>query len=417
MKLNFNIAGCLLICCLQPMVALSWQQGSVSTQPPHDEVTAKDSVEVPQLAELAERLKSAESNRAELEQALRSAPENQRKAVAFLIKNMRTDDLQSLSAEFILGNVKLAYEARETFPWSDQVPEEVFLNDVLPYANIDETRENWRAKMLEICRPIVKDCNTTEQAAQAINQHLFKTIKVKYSRKRKKANQSPSESMEQGLASCTGLSILLVDACRSVNVPARVVGIPRWTTKRGNHTWVEVWSDNAWHFTGAAEYNAKGLNRAWFARDASLADKDSRRSSIYAVSFRQTDTTFPMVWTRDQENVVYAVNVTDRYTSKAKTETPKEGQVVVRFRVWNTGKTERVAMPVTVRLASDQSSIGEGKSLGNEADMNDMFQVTLKRNTEYEVLLGNGEQVKTHRITTDDKETQLVEIELAKPDK
>ncbi len=371
----------------------------------------------PQIAKLEYRLKLAAGNRSELEKALRTAPEEHRKAVFFLISNMGRADLKTLSADYILKEVRLAYEARESFPWEDQISEAMFLNNVLPYANINEKRESWRAELLEICQPIVKDCKTTEQAAQAINQQLFKIVKVKYSTKRKRADQSPSESIEQGLASCTGLSILLIDACRSVNVPARLVGIPSWTDKRGNHTWVEIWSDGDWHFTGAAEYNADGLDRAWFTKSASLADKSSKQHSIYATSFAKTKTTFPG-WSLDWRNPVFAINVTDRYTANKKLDEPKtkanKDDIVVRVRVWNADKTARVVVPIEVRLAEDQSSLGKGKSTGNEADMNDMFETTLKQNTKYEIRLGAGDTIKTHQFTTNKSKTQLVEIEMTK---
>ena len=61
---------------------------------------------------------------------------------------------------------------------------------------------------------------------------VFKAVNVKYhATKRLKPDQSPSESMKIGYASCSGLSIILVDACRAVGVPARVVGTP---LRRGN---------------------------------------------------------------------------------------------------------------------------------------------------------------------------------------
>ena len=79
--------------------------------------------------------------------------------------------------------------------------------------------------------------------------------------------------MESGRATCTGLSIILTDACRAVGIPARAVGTPMWSNGRGNHTWVEIW-DNGWHFLGADEYDAKGLNHGWFTGDASQAKAD-----------------------------------------------------------------------------------------------------------------------------------------------
>ena len=183
------------------------------------------------------QLQQAGRNEAELMKALTEAPSEQRDAVKFLIANLLPADLRTVSAQLLLDNVRLAYEAKSKLKWGDQIPEEIFFNDVLPYYNVDETRELWRDKLYELCLPIVADCQSPSEAAQRLNEQLFKKVGVKYSTARNKANQSPSESIEQGLASCTGLSVLLTDACRSVCVPARLAGIPSWPNKRGNHTW------------------------------------------------------------------------------------------------------------------------------------------------------------------------------------
>jgi transglutaminase-like putative cysteine protease len=170
--------------------------------------------------------------------------------MAFLVAHMPERDLKALKADFLVTNTRLAYRARRELPWGKDVPEDVFLNDVLPYANVDERRDNWRQEFFDLCLPLVKDCKTPAEVAVALNRGLFPKIKVGYSTGRKAPNQSPFESIEQGKASCTGLSIILADACRAVGVPARLAGTPNWSDKRGNHTWVEVW-DKTWHFTGA----------------------------------------------------------------------------------------------------------------------------------------------------------------------
>jgi len=267
-------------------------------------------------------LVQAKANRAELETALSTTPKEQRTGIAFLIANMPSKDLTTLKAEFLLKNLDLAYKARATMPWAKPVPEELFLNDVLPYASVTETREAWRQEMMDVCVPIVKDCKTLTEAAQALNAALFNKLKVKYSTQRNRPDQSPGESMKSGIASCTGLSILLIDACRSVGVPARIVGIPKWVNKPGNHMWVEVW-DGDWHFTGACEHDKNGLDRGWFVGDAALAKKDIVMNAIYASSYKRTATTFPLVWDLRSKDV-YAENVTERYT-RAKV-TPIAGQ-------------------------------------------------------------------------------------------
>jgi Transglutaminase-like superfamily len=267
-------------------------------------------------------LATAKDNRAELEKCLADVPKEQRKGMAFLIANMPDGDLKSLKAEFLLTNTKLAYKARNETPWGKNIPEEIFLNDVLAYANVDEKRDAWRTEFYEMCMPIVKGCKSPSEAAQKLNTDIFPKLKLGYSTQRKAPNQSPKESIEQGKASCTGLSIVLSDACRAVCVPARIVGTPLWANNRGNHTWVEIW-DTDWHFTGACEQDKSGLDRGWFVGDAAQATKDSFEHAIYAASFQKTKTHFPMVWAMNNKEVP-AENVTERYTKKTSAPTLPE---------------------------------------------------------------------------------------------
>ena len=191
-------------------------------------------------AEVEQALAKSKDNRPELEKALAAVPDDQRKGLAFLIANMPDADLLSLKADFLLTNTELAYKARSEVPWGKAIPEEVFLNDVLPYANVDEKRDAWRKEFYELCLPMVKSCKSPTEATQKLNAELFKELKLQYSTQRKAPNQSPKESIKQGKASCTGLSIVLSDACRAVCIPARLVGTPLWANKSGNHTWVEI---------------------------------------------------------------------------------------------------------------------------------------------------------------------------------
>jgi hypothetical protein len=262
-------------------------------------------------AEVETALDRADRNRPELEKALNGTPKDQRKGMVFLIANMPERDLRSLKADFLLENVALTYKARQEVPWGKLIPEDIFLDHVLAYANVDESRDPWRKEMYDLCMPLVKECKTPGEAAERLNRTIFPMLKVKYSTARKKPHQSPKETIEQGLASCTGLSILLSDACRSVAVPARLVGT-QWVNKSGNHTWVEIW-DNGWHFTGACEPDPKGLDRGWFVGNAAKAQTDVREHAIYAATFRKTDVTFPLAWAPKRRDV-YAENVTDRYT-------------------------------------------------------------------------------------------------------
>ena len=318
-------------------------------------------------------LQKAGSNQASLADALMQASGKERQGLQFLIENMPARDLAALSGAYLRENVRRGYAAAEAFPWTKAVPEDIFLNDVLPYASVSEDRDNWRERLSGLCLPLVKECSSLSAAAQAINQKLFAQLGVKYSRKRRIPDQGPFETMDTQVATCTGLSILLVDACRSVGIPARVVGTPLWKNLSGNHTWVEIW-DGAWHFMGAAEADPAGMDRGWFAHNASQAIKDQPEHAIYASSFRRTGLSFPLSWAKEVDYVP-AVNVTERYAAKA--APAPTNQVRLNLQAFNRPVGERVAAKVTVSDAADPAIRFEGTSKDPSADMNDHLSFSL----------------------------------------
>ena len=287
------------------------------------------------------------------------------KAASFLIYGMSQEDRDFMDSELLIENLRLAFKARESSQWAKAIPEDVFLNDVLPYASLDETRESWRPEFYKICAPLVKDAKSTTEAAQILNREFFKLINVHYNTGRKAPNQSPSESRKLGMATCTGLSIILVDACRSVGVPARIAGTALWANKRGNHTWVEIYDDGKWYFTGADEYDAKGLNRGWFTKDAGQAKADHWKHAIWATSWKKTGNYFPMVWDLKNKEVS-AVNVTARYAKEQKAESEK-----IFVRLWDKKDGKRIVGRITL-LDSDANALRAISSKAGTSDLNDM---------------------------------------------
>ena len=295
------------------------------------------------------------------------------KAARFLVENMPAEDREKLGAGFLTENLDLALKARETFPWAKTVPQEIFLNDVLPYAVFDEPRDPWRAEFLEKATPLVRDAKTITEAVQALNKEFFKLINTHYHTGRKRTNQSPKESMEQGKATCTGLSILLVDVCRAVGIPARAVGTPMWTNGRGNHTWIEIW-DGDWHVTGADEYDAAGLDRGWFTGDAAKADASKPANAIYATSWKKTGLTFPLVWAENNSSVA-AVDVTSRYTGKSDAAKPTLG---IRF------FDSETRLAVKGSLVSEEGTpVADFETKAGTADLNDMPRIAVEPGARY----------------------------------
>lgn len=353
-------------------------------------------------ADFQKQLDIAGKNRLEIEQAIREVPEDQKAGMAWLLIHMPEEDLKTLTGEFLLTNCDLAYEAWANAPWKDQISKEVFFDCILPYANVNERRDNWRGDFREKFLELVSNTTTPTEATILLNKNIFDMVGVKYSAKRPKADQSPYESIDAGMASCTGLSILLIDACRSVGIPARFTGTPLWYNESGNHTWVEFW-DQGWHYTGGAEPTGDKVDVAWFDGSASKATKGHPQHAIFSVSWSETDNHFPLVWL--PEVTTYgAVDVTDRYAEEAESVL-----VPVRVRVIDADGA-RQAMRVVV--SNDEGGLLlEGNTKNERADTNDHLTFMLPQGKSFTFQTKNDviEKVITSEVIIDLKSGKLTE--------
>lgn len=355
---------------------------------------------------------TAGDNAKELKKALKEVPRNEREGMAFLISYMSERDAKSLSADFLLENVEYAYKARAEFPWAKEVPDSVFLNDVVAYANLNENRESWRKDFYERFKKYVAPCKTMREAIDSVNKNVRDELLVDYNTKREKPDQAPYESMRQHMASCSGLSILLTDAFRAVGIPSRVAGTPAWHDDRGNHNWNEVWIDGQWRFT--EYYPSDDLDQSWFLTDAGKAIKEDVRKAIYAASFKPTGCYFPLVWDEDIR-YVHAENVTDRYTSLYRAQLsamPADGShVALRVMVFRDkdhaeASGDRVATNLDV-FKGDKQLYG-GRSTGATQDMNDVLTFNVEKNQQYTVKFVNGKgEMQTQTIDVGDETTTL----------
>lgn len=210
-------------------------------------------------------------------------------------------------------HVRAMVEIRQAERWG-KISDEIFVNAVLPPVSLYERWVDWRPTLQPLAEEITREAKTPLEAAMLLNRHLWKRIDLVYSRERDFPNQDPLHSIRIHKASCSGLSIVLVDACRSVGIPARVVGC-LWKNKPGNHSWVEVYSEGVWYPLGAFEDSPP--DQLWFANDAAAAVAEDERYAIYATRLVHQNESAPVLfygWG------VPAENVTARYLKAEKVE-------------------------------------------------------------------------------------------------
>jgi Transglutaminase-like superfamily len=352
-------------------------------------------------------LNGAPARKTDWTNLLEKCPVERRTGLAYLVKYLSLKDLETLRPTAVADNLALAYQARAQVSWGSGLPEDVFLDAVLPHASVTEPRDSMRAEFHDRYLPLVKGCKTPGEAALAINKKLFADYKVGYNTRRLRTDQSSKESIAQGMATCTGLSIMLVEACRSVGVPARLAGIASWPGRGGNHTWVEVW-DNGWHFVGAAEPDDKGLDHAWFVGDASKAIKGSSKNAIYALTYRPTGDFFPLVWAPSTK--MSGVDVTDRY-ARAGPKTP----AIPRLKVEVRRRGDRVEASVTTLDRQTGASRQAGSSLGPQADINSHLMCEAAAGSSFFVVARYQGRAAVLAATVADTGDTVIRVDLDRP--
>lgn len=355
---------------------------------------------------LQEALEKSGGRKDSLRFILNTVPKNQLAATSFLIAYMPERDLKTLSVKFIKDQVEGAYKAKKEFPWCAKLPDSIFFNEVLPYYCFDEDRDNWRNDFYTKFSPLVKDCKDMRQAIKSVNKNIRDVLLVDYNTKRSRVNISPLQAIKEKMATCTGLSFLLVDAFRSVGIPARMAGTPMWTNMKGNHSWVEVWIDGEWYFT---EYYPDDLNKSWFLADAGRADESKPQHWIYASSYKPKGTYFWLEWHANSKDI-HAENVTKRYVElydkQRALENLKADEVWISVQLYRS-QSDKDLQRVSERISLKQNDkkVDFGYSPSPIDDLNKFLKFKVKKNSTFQIVYTDlkGEEKQTE-IAVQDKE-------------
>ena len=218
---------------------------------------------------------------------IRAAGPEERTCLAFLLANMPEQDLRSIEPGDIVENARFALKARRTVPVAAEVPENVFLEYVLPYIAADETFEKWRPGFYDRFFAAALTSPTIEEVVMRLNRDVFVGFQLPYEdNKTRHPLPGPLASVKKGVVSCAEASLLLVDACRSVGIPARMVFLPSYPWARGGHAWVEVFDSGRWRHISV--YDPAFLDRTWITVSLAKLIPSKPEHRIYAVRFRRT---------------------------------------------------------------------------------------------------------------------------------
>jgi len=214
--------------------------------------------------------------------------------------------------------INISIATKQVNSWAFDVTEEVFHNYVVPYAHVNEARNNWRPFLTNVVNNIFAanpgaSLYTVADVVYLLNDNLWSTgilgNKVVFKSSQTPLIYDPMSTIVFGYASCTGVSILLADALRAAGVAARIAGTPAWNLveENGNHNWVEVWDPMAqeWSFIEAApagpgETLVDPCDK-WFC----TPERMKNGTEVFATSwmFDEEETVYPLAWDRGNREI------------------------------------------------------------------------------------------------------------------
>lgn len=317
--------------------------------------------------------------------------------VAFVSAHMPPQDRGTVSPERLRRDAAHALSMRGHFPWSEEIPDAVFLNNVAPYAVLNEERGEWRAALSLLYEPLVAPCRTAREAVWRVVSQMSRDTGVVYSANRRRAVMSPLEALREKKVSCTGQSILVVCALRSFGIPARVAGLKTWNHIPGNHTWAEAWYEGGWHMV---EFNEREENTPWVMEGIGMLDPSRAEQRVIASSWKPADAAFPTIECSEKDAPVHGVDETARYMGLARDWYERSGlspdcqrlfvdSVYLYLDVNENMQSARIPLHILL-LAPDGSLVAEGESPGEQTDMRRYLNFTVPRKPGYRLEARRG---------------------------
>lgn len=283
----------------------------------------------------------------------------------FLLKHLPLMDLSDDDFHFsnLYDNALWAFHSREMYPWAKSLDEQIYREYVVPHAVVDEPRRGvWRHEFQWLIETKILNnlslnlLSSTSKQIRRILVEINRTIwnifgngEIIYSPDLAPEIIAPKDVIDKKRASCTGLSLVVIYACRSVGIPARLAGVYNWndgnrrsglcatrcqTQKRtassealsddkqplcsalNNHSWIEVFDGERWVFTGAHEApsdDTHALNNTWFYPEkTNLQIAGDPEFAIRSTTYSNHSQIFPLAWNPSYPGV-YSIDVTHWY--------------------------------------------------------------------------------------------------------
>ncbi len=163
-------------------------------------------------------------------------------------KGKFTEDIQIVSADFLIDNIDLAFKAWQEKPWARHLNFDQFCAYILPYRGSNEPLETSRAFFMEKYKDLEKRMKNPAdpiEAARLINEDIKSWFVFDSRFYRHPTDQGVSEMLKTGMGRCEDMANLAIYAMRANGLAVTSDYTPHWADTGNNHAWNAVLDSSA----------------------------------------------------------------------------------------------------------------------------------------------------------------------------
>ncbi len=149
-------------------------------------------------------------------------------------------DYETISADYLITNIDLAFKVWREFPWARHINFEQFCEYILPYRGSNEPLEDWRTffyNKYQWVRDSVTHADDPVEAAILINNDIRSWFKFDPRFYRQSTDQGLNEMLTNKMGRCEDMTNLAIYAMRAMGIPVMSDFTPYWAKTGNNHAW------------------------------------------------------------------------------------------------------------------------------------------------------------------------------------
>ncbi len=152
-------------------------------------------------------------------------------------RDRRLYDAETITADFLIGNIDLAFRAWREYPWAHFLTFDQFCHFVLPYRGSNEPLEPWRQYFLNRYAWVADSTREPIDAARLVNRDVRSWFGFDRRYYYHPTDQGLAEMLESGLGRCEDMTNVTIYAMRAIGLGVTSDYTPHWGNANNNHAW------------------------------------------------------------------------------------------------------------------------------------------------------------------------------------